>query len=312
MLKRIMRSAALLLALAWPAAGLAETVEYIHTDALGSPVAITDAAGNVIERTVYEPYGGMVNKAAVDGPGFTGHVADSATGLSYMQQRYYDPQIGRFLSVDPVMAYDNPSGAFNRYWYANNNLYRFTDPDGRQACGKDTDCRLAQGEVGGTIGRIPQASSGRSTNAAPSNHHSPTAGRWDGVMDRLGLKGDLTENGNIFDVKSLAHDVLYPLMDSPGGAGVKAASLGALAITLRTEGAVIFRTGHYASRLEAVGLNVSRTEAVVAREVARIRPNMATGADVVGRMRVNGTVVEYRVRALPDGRVSVGTIFPVK
>ncbi|MCW1979510.1 RHS repeat domain-containing protein [Xanthomonas campestris] len=132
MLKRIMRRAALLLALAWPAAGLAETVEYIHTDALGSPVAITDAAGNVIERTVYEPYGGMVNKAAVDGPGFTGHVADSATGLIYMQQRYYDPQIGRFLSVDPVMAYDNPSGAFNRYWYANNSPYKFIDPDGNQ------------------------------------------------------------------------------------------------------------------------------------------------------------------------------------
>ena len=132
MLKRIMRRAALLLALAWPAAGLAETVEYIHTDALGSPVAITDAAGNVIERTVYEPYGGMVNKAAVDGPGFTGHVADSATGLSYMQQRYYDPQVGRLLSVDPVMAHGNPLGAFNRYWYANDNPYRFTDPDGRQ------------------------------------------------------------------------------------------------------------------------------------------------------------------------------------
>ena len=35
-----------------------EAVEYPHTDALGSPVAITDASGNVIERTVYEPYFG--------------------------------------------------------------------------------------------------------------------------------------------------------------------------------------------------------------------------------------------------------------
>jgi murein DD-endopeptidase MepM/ murein hydrolase activator NlpD len=48
-------------------------------------------------------------------------------------QRYYDPQVGRFLSVDPVTAYENPMGAFNRYWYANNNPYKFTDPDGRQA-----------------------------------------------------------------------------------------------------------------------------------------------------------------------------------
>lgn len=50
-----------------------------------------------------------------------------------MQQRYYDPAIGRFLSVDPVGA-DPSSGAnFNRYWYANDNPYKFTDPDGRLA-----------------------------------------------------------------------------------------------------------------------------------------------------------------------------------
>jgi len=48
-----------------------------------------------------------------------------------MQQRYYDPLIPRFLSVDPVTAYDDPIGMFNRYKYASNNPYRFTDPDGR-------------------------------------------------------------------------------------------------------------------------------------------------------------------------------------
>ncbi len=46
-------------------------------------------------------------------------------------QRYYDPVIGRFLSVDPVTANGNTGGNFNRYWYANNNPYKFTDPDGR-------------------------------------------------------------------------------------------------------------------------------------------------------------------------------------
>jgi len=95
-------------------------------------VAITDAAGNVIERNEYEPYGSDLT-GAKDGPGYTGHVSDAATGLSYMQQRYYDAQIGRFLSVDPVTA-DSATGAnFNRYWYANNNPYKFNDPDGRLA-----------------------------------------------------------------------------------------------------------------------------------------------------------------------------------
>jgi RHS repeat-associated protein len=59
-------------------------------------------------------------------------VEDAQTGLDYMQQRYYDPGIGRFLSTDPVTAYEKPMTNFNRYVYALNNPYRFTDPDGRE------------------------------------------------------------------------------------------------------------------------------------------------------------------------------------
>lgn len=108
-----------------------EVVEYIHTDALGSPVAITDASGNVIERTVYEPYGAVVNRPLKDGPGYTGHVTDSGTGLIYMQQRYFDPSTGVFLSVDPVAADTVTGGNFARYLYANGNPYKYADPDGR-------------------------------------------------------------------------------------------------------------------------------------------------------------------------------------
>ena len=106
--------------------------KYQHTDALGSPVAVTNGAGQVIDRTSYDPYGGAINKS-VDGIGYTGHVMDAATGLTYMQQRYYDPMIGRFLSVDPVTANSGTGANFNRYWYGNNNPYKFTDPDGRIA-----------------------------------------------------------------------------------------------------------------------------------------------------------------------------------
>jgi hypothetical protein len=40
----------------------------------------------------------------------------------------------RFVSTDPVQADPNAGDNFNRYWYANNNPYKFTDPDGRQSC----------------------------------------------------------------------------------------------------------------------------------------------------------------------------------
>lgn len=109
------------------------TVNYLHTDAAGSPIAKTNSAGAVIETSEYEPYGKLLNRANDDRAGYTGHVMDAASGLTYMQQRYYDPQIGRFLSVDPVTANAAGGTNFNRYWYANNNPYKFIDPDGRQA-----------------------------------------------------------------------------------------------------------------------------------------------------------------------------------
>lgn len=126
-----------------PAVAAAQsTVEYIHTDALGSPVAVTNSAGAVVERNTYEPYGAVIGKPNYQGIGYTGHVQDAATGLTYMQQRYYDPQVGLFLSVDPVTAYSNPVGMFNRYKYAANNPYSFKDPDGRQEC---RSCEISYG-----------------------------------------------------------------------------------------------------------------------------------------------------------------------
>jgi|GEM_PF-1062881 len=124
-------------------AGAQTIVEYIHTDALGSLVAITDASGIVIKRQVYESYGAAITQGTADAPGFAGHVWDSATNLSYMQQRYYDEELGRFLSVDPVAADGDVGANFSRYKYAHNNPYRFTDPDGR--CEKVTGSAICDG-----------------------------------------------------------------------------------------------------------------------------------------------------------------------
>lgn len=110
-----------------------EIVQYVHTDALGSPVALSDANGAIIERTVYEPYGAVVGGTKGDRPGFTGHVSDSATGLTYMQQRYYDPEVGAFLSVDPIESSNGGPVFFNRYRYGNQNPFKFADLDGRAA-----------------------------------------------------------------------------------------------------------------------------------------------------------------------------------
>jgi RHS repeat-associated protein len=107
-------------------------VSYSHTDALGSPVARTNGAGQIIgSRTRYEPYGATAAGDVPQGIGFTGHVNDPDTGLVYMQQRYYDLIAGRFLSVDPVTTNATSGDHFNRYVYGENNPYKYVDPDGR-------------------------------------------------------------------------------------------------------------------------------------------------------------------------------------
>ncbi len=131
--------------------------EYAHTDALGSPVARTNATGGLISRTRYEAYGktaaGAEPGVSAGSIGFTGHVNDPQTGLVYMQQRYYDPIAGRFLSVDPVTTDANTGSVFSRYAYANNSPYTYKDPDGRVAVLLPM---IAGGFIGGGINLMAQ------------------------------------------------------------------------------------------------------------------------------------------------------------
>ncbi|MBM3116318.1 RHS repeat domain-containing protein [Jeongeupia naejangsanensis] len=114
----------------------AETVTYYHTDVLGSPVAATDANGNILWRTYYRPYG----ERMVGGDGgknkqwFTGKPYEDQIGLSYFGARWYDPVLGRFAAIDPVPWVEgNPLYSFNSYAYASNNPFKYIDPDGREA-----------------------------------------------------------------------------------------------------------------------------------------------------------------------------------
>jgi RHS repeat-associated protein len=106
---------------------------FTHTDVLGSPIARTNVSGVLLSRTTHEPYGATASGTDPIAIGFTGHVHDADTDLVYMQQRYYDPIAGRFLSVDPVTTDAKTGEHFNRYAYGNNSPYKYKDPDGRIA-----------------------------------------------------------------------------------------------------------------------------------------------------------------------------------
>jgi RHS repeat-associated protein len=109
-----------------------KSITYVYTDPQGTPLAEADVNGNVTATFDYAPYGSIALGTAPNGPGYTGHVNDPDTGFVYMQARYYDPAVGRFLSVDPVAPVTGNAFNFNRYAYAKNNPIVNIDPNGKQ------------------------------------------------------------------------------------------------------------------------------------------------------------------------------------
>lgn len=130
----------LALLLAWGAfavsASAQTTVTFFHNDILGSPAIATDANGTVVWKENYLPYGHRLQAPAAGTTNrlwFAGRQFDPDTGLSYMGARYYIPLTGRFTGFDPKdFSPENPH-SFNRYAYANNNPYKYVDPDGKIA-----------------------------------------------------------------------------------------------------------------------------------------------------------------------------------
>jgi RHS repeat-associated protein len=123
------------LALASPGS-YASTTTYYHNDLAGSPVAASNESGQVLWRESYRPYGERLTNSAASTDNkvyFTSRRQDAETGLVYMGARYYDPMIGRFISTDPKQFDEKNAQLFNRYAYANNNPYKYVDPDGRDA-----------------------------------------------------------------------------------------------------------------------------------------------------------------------------------
>ena len=105
-----------------------EGLRYYHQDHLGSSVALTDITGTLVFRANYAPYG---SDAYTQGSTsikykFTGQEKDGS-GLYYYGARYYDPELGRFISPDVNL------DGLNRYTYCHNNPVIYNDPTGEWA-----------------------------------------------------------------------------------------------------------------------------------------------------------------------------------
>jgi len=100
---------------------------YFLTDALGSTRALTNAAGEVIQRYDYTPYGQTrtLNAGTTNPYQYTGRERD-ASGIYYYRARYYSPGMGRFISEDPI----GLGGGTNIYAYVAGDPISATDPYG--------------------------------------------------------------------------------------------------------------------------------------------------------------------------------------
>jgi len=100
-----------------------------HHDHLNSVTAQTGHAGTTEETTNYDAFGSP--SLTLPGTGndllYTGREYDRETSLYYYRARYYDAEIGRFISEDPL----GFGAGVNFYAYVNNNPVNFNDPSGR-------------------------------------------------------------------------------------------------------------------------------------------------------------------------------------
>jgi RHS repeat-associated protein len=120
------------------------TKYYYVLNLQGDVVKLIDASGTTIANYAYSAYGEILAITDANGTAITSstHVAninplryrgyyyDTETGFYYLQSRYYDPVIGRFINADSYASTGQGILGTNMFAYCNNNPISFTDPAG--------------------------------------------------------------------------------------------------------------------------------------------------------------------------------------
>jgi RHS repeat-associated protein len=117
------------------------------TDALGSTLALTDSSGNTLAQYTYEPFGKTTSTGgSTNSFQYTGRENDG-TGIYFHRARYYNPQLQRFISEDPI----GFRGGINGYAYVGNGPPNLIDPLGLSGMAGRA-CGAGSGGGGFTLG----------------------------------------------------------------------------------------------------------------------------------------------------------------
>ena len=125
----------------------ASTLAYLAGDQQGTDSAAIDSGTLTVNRRYHDPYGNPRGAAPSSFPvgekGFVGGANDTATGLTNLGAREYQPGTGSFISPDPLLNPYDPQN-LNAYAYAADNPSTYSDPTGAMLCDPDHTCGSVQ------------------------------------------------------------------------------------------------------------------------------------------------------------------------
>ena len=106
---------------------------WYHFDGLGSTRMLTDESGTVTDTYDYDAFGNLIVKTGTtENPFlFTGQQYDANIGFYHLRARYYQPEAGRFTTVDPWEGDVYAPATLHRYLYTQNDPVNKLDPSGR-------------------------------------------------------------------------------------------------------------------------------------------------------------------------------------
>jgi len=161
---------------------------YYHINHLGSTRLVTDSNRKIVSAIAYHPFGEPSLKEGSEHYLFTGKEKDE-TGLYYYGARYYDPDLGRFLTRDPYSGNLVNPQSLNQYTYCYNNPLLFVDPDGLDPEVNDVTADLtAEFWLGGTIIAAPTIIGGMIWGVGGAFYRWNLEGNWnaDLILDSKG------------------------------------------------------------------------------------------------------------------------------
>lgn len=110
---------------------------FFDKNTLGDIVSICDRHGDTVATYCYDAWGNVIAKTGILADAnpfrYRGYYYDAETGFYYLQTRYYDPTIGRFINADNyelIGTLSQTVGQLNMYAYCGNNPIMYTDPTG--------------------------------------------------------------------------------------------------------------------------------------------------------------------------------------